>query len=84
MKIHVGILANVWFIMNLPWTSLIRTMLWASLGFLIYFLYGIRNSVLAREDKYSEERSEADDANLVENVQMEEVPENSKRKLDED
>jgi len=76
----LGILANIWFIMNLPWTSLIRTLIWASLGFLIYFLYGIRNSVLARGDNYSEERSDSDDARLVENVQMEEVPENSKRK----
>jgi hypothetical protein len=42
----LGILINVWFIVELPVSALVRVFIWATIGFVIYFTYGIRHSAL--------------------------------------
>ena len=43
-----GIFTNVYLICSLDWESYVRILVWTVLGFLIYFLYGIRYSRLGR------------------------------------
>lgn len=44
----LGMLINIWFIVELPISALVRVLIWASLGMVIYFGYGIRNSAMVR------------------------------------
>jgi basic amino acid/polyamine antiporter, APA family len=45
----LAILSCLYLMMQLPWVTWIRFALWLGLGLVIYFLYGIRHSRLARE-----------------------------------
>ena len=45
----LSIVSCLYLMFQLPWVTWARFALWLALGMLIYFLYGIRNSRLARE-----------------------------------
>ncbi|PRP86621.1 hypothetical protein PROFUN_05100 [Planoprotostelium fungivorum] len=47
----IGIFMNVWFIMSLSFDSIIRLLIWTSIGMAIYLFYGIHHSKLAERDR---------------------------------
>ncbi len=47
----LGIAFNTWFIVVLPWDSLLRLLIWTVLGMLIYLLYGVRYSVVGKQQR---------------------------------
>jgi len=49
----LGILVNVWVIVQLPVDSIYRLLIWTFIGLLIYFFYGIRHSRLRRSAEMS-------------------------------
>lgn len=47
----IGIGFSIWLIASLPPVTWLRFLIWLGIGLVIYFLYGIRNSNLARNGK---------------------------------
>ena len=45
----LAIVSCLYLMLQLPWLTWVRFALWLALGLVIYFLYGIRHSRLARE-----------------------------------
>jgi APA family basic amino acid/polyamine antiporter len=45
----LAILSCFYLMLQLPWVTWVRFALWLALGLVIYFLYGVRHSRLARE-----------------------------------
>jgi APA family basic amino acid/polyamine antiporter len=45
----LAILSCLYLMLQLPWVTWVRFALWLALGIVIYFLYGVRHSRLARE-----------------------------------
>jgi len=43
----VGIAFSIWLMVALPWVTWERFIIWMAIGFIVYFLYGIRHSMLA-------------------------------------
>lgn len=42
----MGIISCLYLIINLPWVTILRFLIWFTAGMVIYFFYGIKNSVL--------------------------------------
>eukprot|EP01117_Protostelium_nocturnum_P009508 TRINITY_DN3394_c0_g1_i1.p1 TRINITY_DN3394_c0_g1~~TRINITY_DN3394_c0_g1_i1.p1 ORF type:complete len:573 (+),score=110.26 TRINITY_DN3394_c0_g1_i1:100-1818(+) len=55
----LGILMNVWFIMSLSLDSIIRLLIWTSIGMCIYIFYGIRHSRLGLTQRTSQLSTQA-------------------------
>ena len=45
----LGIVFSLWLISALPWVTWERFAIWMAIGLVVYFAYGIRHSVLARD-----------------------------------
>ncbi|MCL9683152.1 amino acid permease [Legionella maioricensis] len=45
----LGIISCFYLIINLPWITMVRFVIWMLVGFVIYFAYSQKNSVLERE-----------------------------------
>jgi APA family basic amino acid/polyamine antiporter len=51
----MGIATCLLLMFSLPWENWMRLVIWLVIGFAIYFLYGIRHSVLAHGRPHEEE-----------------------------
>ncbi|MFI7141241.1 amino acid permease [Streptomyces massasporeus] len=53
----LSVCASLWLMINLPAETWVRFALWMAAGFLLYFLYGRRHSLLARREAGEEQPS---------------------------
>jgi len=44
----MGALSSLYLMVSLPWTTWLRLIVWFVVGMIVYFLYGVRHSNLAR------------------------------------
>jgi APA family basic amino acid/polyamine antiporter len=49
----LGVISCFYLVINLPWITVLRFVVWMAIGLVVYFLFGRKNSVLAQQERVS-------------------------------